>query len=277
MEHRIFDAHAHYFDRRFSSEYEGGADAVLEKEVFGGPVSHVVNVGTNPTNSLSAIAMAQMYDGMYATVGIHPEDAQFLPGTVDEEMEILRNILGSESERKEWKIVALGEIGLDYHLGRDGSFVPDKALQAEYFERQLCLAEELGLPVVIHDRDAHGDCFEAVLRHPKVKGVFHSYSGSAEMAAELIRRGWYISFSGVVTFHNAKRVREVVETIPMEWMLIETDAPYLAPHPHRGTLNHSGRMTYTASAIAAVKGISAEEVIRITAENAARLYGVTLG
>ena len=148
--------------------------------------------------------------------------------------------------------------------------------QRAYFEMQMRVAEMYGLPVVIHDREAHGDCFDMVCKYPKVRGVFHSYSGSAEMAADLIRRGWIVSFSGVVTFKNAERVRAVVKSVPMDKLLIETDCPYLAPHPHRGECNHSGLLAYTAAAIGELHGIDADKVGRITAENAAAFFGITL-
>ena len=143
-----------------------------------------------------------------------------------------------------------------------------------FFREQLKLAEQVDLPVIIHDREAQGDCFETVLDFPRVRGVFHSYSGSAEMARELVKRGWYISFSGVVSFKNAERVREVVKTIPHDRLLIETDCPYLAPHPMRGKLNHSGYLHYTAEAVAGAIGIPFEEVARITSDNAKRLFSV---
>ena len=144
----------------------------------------------------------------------------------------------------------------------------------EFFDVQMELAERLDMPVIIHDREAHGDCFETVLRHPRVRGVFHSYSGSTEMAAELVRRGWYISFSGVVTFKNASRVKEVAASIPSDRLLIETDAPYLAPHPHRGKINHSGLMRLTAQRLAEIKGMSVDEVIRVTRDNTKALFGI---
>ena len=173
-------------------------------------------------------------------------------------------------KREENKIVALGEIGLDYY------WTPfDKELQAECFERQLLMAEGFDIPVVIHDREAHGDCFETILKHPRVKGVFHSYSGSAEMAKELIKRGWYISFSGVVSFKNAAKVKDVARVVPDDRMLIETDAPYLAPHPFRGKLNHSGRLLYTATALAEARGVSVESVARLTRDNAMRLFNLS--
>ncbi|MBQ2249047.1 MAG: TatD family hydrolase, partial [Clostridia bacterium] len=143
---------------------------------------------------------------------------------------------------------------------------------AYFFEAQMRLAEELGLPVIIHDREAHGDCFETVLRHPGVRGVFHSYSGSAEMARELTRRGWYISFSGTLTFKNARRVREAALAVPRDRLLVETDAPYLAPHPMRGKLNHSGLLVHTLSTLAELWECTPEEAAAITAQNGKNLF-----
>ena len=275
MPELLFDSHAHYFDKRFLS-LEGGVETLLQDEVFPAGVGYIVNVGTNPSNSISAIEMAKQYDGMYATVGIHPEDAQLSGLDPDAAVSEIEKLISDEVARMENKIVALGEIGLDYHEWADGGFIPDKALQSIFFERQMELAKKYDLPVIIHDREAHGDCFETVLRYPQVSGVFHSYSGSSEMARELVKRGWYISFSGVVTFKNAARVKEVATSVPLQHLLIETDAPYLAPHPLRGTLNHSGKMRYTAETLAELHSTTVEEMIRITAENAARLYGVEL-
>ena len=261
----LFDSHAHYFDSRF----EGQAEELLPNEIFGGKVSGVVNVGTNPENALLCIEQAKKYAEMYAAVGIHPEDCKALTGTVEEEVARIRALLDIPEKRRANKIVALGEIGLDYY------WQPlEKELQQAYFEAQLSLAAELNLPVIIHDREAHGDCFETVLRYPTVRGVFHSYSGSAEMARELTRRGWYISFSGVLTFKNARKVREVAATVPAELTLIETDAPYLAPEPFRGRLNHSGLMVYTAETLADLIGKSPQEVADMTAANARRLFEI---
>ena len=267
LTHALFDTHAHYFDKRLDEI--GGADKILREEVFDKGVGRVVNVGTNNENNLVCIAQAQKYDGMYAAVGLHPEDIRYCKGSLEDEIETLRNIIGDKANRRAKKIVALGEIGLDYHY--EGF---DKDRQAKFFDAQMCLAEELDIPVIIHNREAHGDCFECVLRHPKVRGVFHSYSGSAEMAAELIRRGWYISFSGVVTFKNATRVREVVASVPTERLLIETDCPYLTPHPFRGRVNHSGFIRYTAEAIAEIKGMSFEEIVEITDRNGLELFQI---
>ena len=181
----IIDSPAHYFDRRFENEYDGGADRLLSETVFPLGIEAIINVGTDPENSLRCIEQAAKYEKMYAAVGIHPEDCQHLPCDADTEVAKIRDLLDTEEKRRKNKIVAIGEIGFDYY------WQPvQKDRQREFFERQLSLASELDLPVIIHDRDAHGDCFEAVLKYPSVRGVFHSYSGSAEMAKELTRRGW---------------------------------------------------------------------------------------
>ena len=151
----------------------------------------------------------------------------------------------------------------------------NKELQAFFFGGQMKLAEKLSMPVIIHDREAHGDCFETVLRHPNVKGVFHSYSGSAEMAHELTRRGWYISFSGTVTFTNAARVREAAAAVPHDLLLIETDAPYLAPHPHRGKLNHSGHLTHVVETLAQIWDCSPEDAALQTYQNAMQFFNLS--
>lgn len=262
----IFDSHAHYYDRRFETETEG-ADIILEKNVFASGVAGVINVGTNSSTNRKCIIQAQKYPQMYVAVGIHPEDV--LHGSFQDEMSRLCTLVVDPEKRRLDKIVAIGEIGLDYHY--EGF---DKALQHSFFDAQLGLAHELDMPVIIHDREAHGDCFEAILRHKNVRGVFHSFSGSPEMATELVRRGWYISFSGVLTFKNARRAVEVAEAVPLERILIETDAPYLAPHPHRGKINHSGLMYLTAKRLSEIKEITLEDAIRITRDNTKQLFGI---
>ena len=261
---KLFDSHAHYFDSRL--EGLGGADKVLADEVFGGEVARVINVGTSGKTNLLCIEQAKKYDEMYAAVGIHPEDARELPDDPAEEILQLHSFLDN---KKENKIVAIGEIGFDYHY--EGY---DKEKQARYFEAQMKLARELSMPVVIHDREAHGDCFEMILKYPEVTGVFHSYSGSSEMAAELVKRGWYISFSGVLTFKNARKAVEVAQSVPLDRVLIETDTPYLAPHPYRGQINHSGLVRYTAEKLAEIRGLSADEIADITFYNASRLFRI---
>ena len=261
----LFDTHAHYTDSRFDEEYEGGADALLP-EVFASGVSYIINVGTRPENSERAIEQAKKYQGMFAAVGIHPTDLSCLSGTPEQEIAKIRAMIENRAENK---IVALGEIGLDYHYDDT-----DKEKQQEYFERQIALALEFDIPVLIHDRDAHGDCFETVIKYPNLRGVFHSYSGSREMATELVRRGWYISFSGVISFKNAPRVREVAAAVPSDRILIETDCPYLAPVPHRGKLNHSGLMKHTLAALCDARGEDESVLAEIIMQNSKRLFGI---
>ena len=258
---KIFDTHAHYTDARFD-EYPGGPDALLD-EMMSDSVGNIINVSVDTANSAAAVAQALRHPGMYAAVGVHPTEAHKEKSLADA-IASLRILLDRRAENR---IVAVGEIGLDYHYDDT-----DKPLQGAFFEAQLALAEEYGLPVLIHDRDAHGDCFEAVIRRPRSFGVFHSYSGSAEMAAELVRRGWYISFSGVVSFKNAPRVRQVASSVPLSRILVETDAPYLAPEPFRGRMNRSDYIAHTAAALGSVFGLSGDEIIKITSDNAKNLF-----
>lgn len=269
---KLIDSHAHYFDRRYDNPKEGeNADALLRRILAeDSPIGGIINVGTNLTTSRLCIEQAARYTGMVCAIGLHPEDALF-SGDPHGELDTIEALLRQGKEvLQSQKIVALGEIGLDYY---DHGMPLNKPLQQEVFERQLSLAAALDLPVIIHDRDAHGDCFEAVLRYPAVRGVFHSYSGSVEMARELYRRGWLISFSGVVTFKNASRVQQVAASIPLSHLLLETDAPYLSPHPHRGKRNDSSLMVHTAAMLAALHGISEEELAARTTENACTLFG----
>ena len=265
---KLFDSHAHYYDSRFAREF-GSADALLAS-LFDESVAAIVNIGTDVENSHGVVAEAARWQNMYATVGIHPGDGERI-ADIDGALAELRALLGTAETRARDKIVALGEIGLDYHYDDT-----DREKQAYIFEAQLKMAEEQGIPVVIHDREAHGDTFAAVCRHPRVTGVFHSYSGSAEMVRDLVRRGWYVSFSGVVTFKNAPKVSEAAAAVPLDRLLIETDAPYLAPVPFRGQLNHSGYARYTAEKLAEIHGITTDEMVKITRENAERLFGITL-
>ena len=275
-----FDTHAHYFDRKFDPnphnfndkfDNYGGADTLLTDPDFLSKVAGVINVGTNLQNSRTAVDMAGKYPFMYAAVGIHPEDAQGLPdGTPmdpDTTLSALYDWVSDPDRRKRDKIVAIGEIGLDYH------WQPmDKDLQKVFFEGQLDIARRVGLPVIIHDREAHGDCFETVLKYPEVRGVFHAYGGSVEMARELVKRGWYIAFGGVVTFKNAERVRAVAASIPLDHLLVETDCPYMAPVPFRGKICHSAMLPYVGEVLAELHGVTDEEIARVTAENAKKLF-----
>ncbi len=260
---KYFDSHAHYYDGRFSEECTEGVDSLIGA-LLSDSVSHIVNVGTDPTTCRLAIEQARKFSNMYTALGIHPSDSRFL-SDIDSELADIEALIKDKAS----KCVCLGEIGLDYHYPDT-----DKEKQHRYFEAQMELAAGLGMPVCIHDREAHGDIMDMIRRFPSVRGVLHSFSGSAEMAEELVALGYMISFSGTLTFTNARRPKEVAAALPMDKVLIETDCPYLAPHPLRGTLNHSGNLLYTNAALAGVWGISEQECARITEENAKRFFGI---
>ncbi len=260
----IFDTHAHYNDERFECEIEGGRDEVLAA-LFSQNVRYIVNAGCCVASSRDCIAMAEKYPGMYATAGVHPGEVHH-EEDIDTAMEHLRELLAHP------KVRALGEIGLDYHYEE-----PPRDMQKLWFRRQLELAREVKMPVVIHDRDAHGDIMDILREYPDVTGEFHSFSASGEIARQLVKRGWYISFSGVITFKNAARLAEIVPVVPLDRVMIETDAPYLAPVPYRGKINHSGLMEYTAARAAELYGISVEEFCKHAYENACRFFGIERG
>jgi TatD DNase family protein len=257
----LFDSHAHCDDARYSTEYEGGTDKLIE-DSFNGGVSNIINIGTCIENSKASIALAHKYEGMYASCGIHPCECKS-ENEVDAIITELEKLLSDE------KAVAIGEIGLDYHWDD----VP-RDIQILYFEKQMALAEKLDIPVIIHDREAHGDCLDMIKKFPHVKGVFHSFSGSPEMASELVKLGWYISFSGTVTFKNARVPKEACKVVPEDRLLIETDSPYLCPTPHRGELNRPSYVFFTCEEIANQRGASTEHIAKITQENAKRLFNL---
>ncbi|MBO5879801.1 MAG: TatD family hydrolase [Clostridia bacterium] len=261
---RYFDAHSHYYDDRFDAEAEKSADELIGA-LLSSTVSHIINVGTSPATSRLAIAQAKKHENMYTAIGIHPGDSKYIECDPDTAIADIKSLILDEKN----KCVALGEIGLDYHYPDT-----DADLQMYYFRAQMQLARELSLPVVLHDREAHGAVMEVVRDFPDVTGVMHSYSGSCEMAEELISLGYMISFSGTLTFKNARKTPDVAAMIPRERAMIETDAPYLAPHPHRGELNHSGLLSYTNARLAEIWNVSEEECARITCENARRFFGV---
>lgn len=267
---KLFDTHAHYFANRFN-ELEGGADAILSSKEFREAVGKVICVGSDPSNVHISTDLARKYDFMYAAVGIHPEDAQNMcKKTPDEEIyDCVESLITDEKTRKENKIVAIGEIGFDYFCKS-----ADKPLQYEYFSKQMELARKYALPVIIHNRNAHGDTLDMLRRYPGVKGVIHSCSMSAETVKEVVRLGWYVSFSGSVTFESAERVRSACRAVPLEKLLIETDAPYLAPVPYRGKVNHSIFMKEICAAVAECHGITADEMANITYANACKLFNV---
>ena len=260
---KYFDSHSHYYDDRFSEEREGGADPLISA-LLSSEVSGIVNVGTSPETCRAAIAQAEKYDNMYLALGIHPSDTRDLLD-IDAELSEIEKMIINQGR----KCVCLGEIGLDYHYPDT-----DKEKQHLYFREQMRLAERLKLPVCIHDRDSHADVMSVIREFPGVTGILHSYSGGVDMARELCEMGYMISFSGTLTFTNARRPREVAAAIPHDRILIETDCPYLAPHPLRGTLNHSGNLKYTNATLASILGITEEECAALTEANAKRIFNL---
>ena len=250
----IFDTHAHYDASRFDSD----RDTVLSA-LPGDGVGLVVDPGCDLPSSRAAVALAEKYSHVYAAVGVHPEDCA---GFQDGDLEELRRLL------RHPKVVAIGEIGLDYYWEEN----PPRDFQQTVFRKQLALASELDLPVIVHDREAHGDSLAIIQEFPTVTGVFHCFSGSPEMAAELLKRGWYLGFDGPITYKNAKRAPEVAAITPLDRMVVETDAPYMAPVPMRGKRNDSRYLPYVIEKLAAWKGVTVEEMTRITWENGRRLF-----
>ena len=253
---RLFDTHAHYDAEQF--------DADREELIAGLPeqgVALVVNPGCDIPTSRKALVLAKRYDHIYAAVGYHPESCAPYQ---ESELDILREMAKDE------KVVAIGEIGLDYYWEEN----PPRELQQEVFRAQMALARELKLPVIVHDREAHADSLAIIREFPEVKGVFHCFSGSAEMAKELVRMGWMISFTGVLTYKNARKSVEAAEAVPIASIMIETDAPYMAPVPHRGKRCDSSLVVHTCEKLAEIKGIDPEECARITMENGKRFFGI---
>ncbi len=250
-----FDTHAHVDDARFDEDRAIMLENCREKGV-----SLIMNIGAHLPSSRAAVALSEQYENIYATVGIHPCDTYDLTEAHYAELEELA---------KHDKVKAIGEIGLDYHYEDT-----DKEKQHIAFHRQMALAEKLGLPVVIHSREATQDTLAVLKEHPNVKGVVHSYSGSVETAKILLEMGYYLSFNGIVTFKNAHKAREVLATLPHDRVLIETDCPYLAPDPHRGERNDPSLVPFVAAKVAEIWGMTQDEVAQITFENGKRFYGI---
>lgn len=253
----LFDTHAHMDDAAFDVDRRELLEALP-----GQGLELVLNPGCSLASSRNICRLVEQYPWLYGAVGSHPDVADEVNDTVIEEYRMLCKLNP--------KIKAIGEIGLDYHY----EDIP-REIQKSAFRAQMALAAELNLPVIVHERDAHADGMAIVEEFPTVRGVFHCYSGSLEMAKWLIDRGWYIGFTGVLTFKNARKAIEVAENIPLERIVLETDCPYMAPEPFRGKRNHPGYLYRMAERLAEVRGLSVEEIHRITTENGKRLYRIT--
>ena len=252
----LFDTHAHYNDNAFNADRETLLDALPDAGV-----GAVVIPGVDVESSRSALALAESRPWLFAAAGLHPEDCA---GCTDADLDAIRDLCRRE------KVVAVGEIGLDYYWAEN----PPREFQQTVFRRQLEMALELALPVIVHDREAHGDCLEIVKEFPGVRGVFHCFSGSPEMAEELLKRGLYLGFDGPVTYKNARRAPEVVAVTPLDRILVETDAPYMSPVPNRGRRNDSRNLPYIVEKLAEWKGITPEEMTESTWQNGLRLFGL---
>lgn len=252
----LFDTHAHFDDEQFDAD----RDEVL-KSLKSYGVGNIVNIGSSMKTSRTSVALAEKYDFVYAAVGVHPSETGELCETdIDELKRLAVNP----------KVRAIGEIGLDYHYPDD----VEPSIQKKWFVRQLELAKELNMPVVIHDRESKGECLEILKEHKISNGVVHCFSGSAETAREILKLGMMISFTGVLTFKNAKKAIAACAAVPLDRLMIETDCPYMSPEPHRGRRNFSGYVEFVARKMAEIKGVSYDELVDITERNAKRFYGI---
>ena len=252
----LFDTHVHMNDPAFDEDREELIASFPEKGV-----ALAMNVGCSLASSYDAIALAEKYPHIYAAVGTHPDSADEVNDAVLEEYRKLCKLHP--------KVKAIGEIGLDYYY----EDIP-REIQLKAFRLQMDLARELDLPVIVHEREAHEDGMAVVREFPEVRGVFHCYSGSAEMARQLVNLGWYIGFTGVLTFKNARKAVEVASSIPLERIVLETDCPYMAPEPFRGKRNDPGKLYRMAEKLAEIRGLSVEEIHAITLENGKKLYRI---
>ena len=252
----LFDTHAHMDDRAFDADREALLASLPESGI-----GLLMNPGCSLESSRRADALSRQYGWIYAAVGSHPDAADEVREAVLEEYRLLC--------KQNPKIRAIGEIGLDYHY----EDIP-REIQKKAFLDQLALARELDLPVIVHEREAHEDGMAAIRQFPEVTGVFHCFSGSAEMARQLTAMGWYIGFTGVLTFKNARRAVEAAQAIPLERIVLETDCPYMSPEPFRGRRNDPGKLYRMAGALAEIRGISVEAAQRATFENGKRLYRI---
>lgn len=254
----IFETHAHYDDKAFDEDREN-----LLLELYQNGITTIINVSSDLASINRILSLTEKYPYIYGAVGVHPSDS----GELTEE-----TFLELTKACQHEKVVAVGEIGLDYYWQE-----PEKKIQKKWFERQLLLAQEVSLPVIIHSREAAKDTLDMMraLHAEKSGGVIHCFSYSKEMAAEFLKLDYYFGIGGVVTFQNAKKLREVVAYLPIDKILLETDSPYLAPVPNRGKRNNSGNIPYIAQELAQIKGVSYEEIIAATRQNSERLFGVS--
>lgn len=252
----LFDTHAHMDDRAFDADR-----AELLAQLPNAGIQLLMNPGCSLASSEAACALAGQYDYIYAAVGSHPDAAD----EVNEETIARYRTLIAQNP----KVKAIGEIGLDYHY----EDIP-RDIQQKAFRMQMELARETGLPVIIHEREAHEDGMKIVEEFPDVTGVFHCYSGSLEMAKVLVKKGWYIGFTGVLTFKNARKAVEVAANLPLDRIVLETDCPYMSPEPFRGKRNDPGRLYRMAERLAELRGLSVEEIHAVTVENGKRLYRI---
>ncbi len=255
---KLFDTHAHFTDEKLY-----GNDELLS-EIFAGDVGYILTAAVNADDSEKCASLAEQYENMYASAGIHPEEVQKISDISAEKAKLERSLTRN-------KVVALGEIGLDYYW--DKTYIQE---QKKLFEYQMELAAETHMPVLIHDREAHGDVFDIIKKYEgKVIGVMHSYSGHSELAKEYVKMGWYISFSGVITFKNAQKAVQSALAVSTDRILVETDCPYLAPVPMRGKMNHSGYLHYTADFTADLLGMDRETFAKTSTQNAKTLFGIS--
>lgn len=260
---KIFDSHAHYDDERFDE----CRDALIYDITTNGNVTVIVNAGASLASTVASKNLSEKYPFFYFASGVHPESA-------DKDSQNADWLDVVKSHCRHEKCVAVGEIGLDYYYGKE-----TEQVQKEVFRQQMQLAKDMNLPVVIHDREAHADCLDIVSDYPSVYGVFHSYSGSFEMAKQLVKKGYYLSFNGILTFKNARKTVEVLEGLKsfeggkhLDKILVETDSPYLAPVPNRGKTNNSSYIAYVAEKAGEILGMTSEDFCELTYNNACRFF-----
>lgn len=259
---RLFDSHAHYDDEKFDQDRE----EIIQK-IYDSGVEKFISAGYSLESSKRAIELADKYEFIYTTVGISPNDVK---QTLEETIEDIKKLEDIITRKENDKIVGIGEIGLDYYWNKE-----NKEIQKQAFIMQIELANRLNLPITIHTREAVSDTMEILKQHPvQQKGVFHCCPLNRELVKEALKLGFYISFAGPVTFKNSKNAQEIVEMVPNDRMLIETDSPYLAPEPVRGTRNDSRNVRYIAEKIANIKSLSTEEIAEITYQNALRIFKI---